>query len=406
VTAPPPSREGAGRRLRIFIVAAEASGDRLGAALMRALGKRASIAPEFRGVGGTAMGAAGLASLFPIDDLSIIGLAAIPRRVPAILRRIRTTVAAVIAARPDILVIIDSPDFTHRVARRVRATAPGIPIVDYVSPTVWAWRPGRARAMRAYVDHLLALLPFEPAEHVRLGGPPCTYVGHPLIEEIESLRPNSAEQERRLADPPIVLVLPGSRSGEIRRLLSPFGAAVALVARHAGPIDLVLPTLPHLADHLASATADWMVRPRIVVDPAEKRAAFRVARAALAASGTVTLELALAGVPTVAAYRLSLFEYGVARCLIRVPSVILANLVLGQSAVPEFLQHDCKPDRLAFALEALLGDTPERRRQLEAFARLDPLMGVGTLSPSERAADVVLSVARRGSDDGRRTTDD
>jgi lipid-A-disaccharide synthase len=406
VTAPPQRQEGAGRRLRIFIVAAEESGDRLGAALMRALGKRTNIAPEFSGVGGAAMGAAGLASLFPIDDLSIVGLTAIPRRVPTILRRIRAAAAAVIAARPDILVIIDSPDFTHRVARRVRAAAPDIPIVDYVSPSVWAWRPGRARAMRAYVDHLLALLPFEPAEHARLGGPPCTYVGHPLIEEIESLRPNSAEQARRLADPPIVLVLPGSRSGEIRRLLSPFGAAMALVARHAGPIDLVLPTLPHLADRLASATADWTVRPRIVADPAEKRSAFRAARAALAASGTVTLELALAGVPTVAAYRLSLFEYGVARCLIRVPSVILANLVLGQSAVPEFLQHECKPDGLARALEAVLSDTPERRRQLEAFTRLDLLMGVGTRSPSERAADVVLSVAGRNSDVGCRKPND
>jgi lipid-A-disaccharide synthase len=394
VNAPPPL-EGVGRRLRIFIVAAEASGDRLGAALMRALIQRTDVAPEFSGVGGSAMRAAGLASLFPIDDLSIIGIAAIPRQVPAILRRIRATGAAVIAARPDVLVIIDSPDFTHRVARRVRAAASDIPIVDYVSPTVWAWRPGRARAMRAYVDHLLALLPFEPAEHARLGGPPCSYVGHPLIEEISGLRPNSAEQERRLADPPIVLVLPGSRSGELRRLLGPFGEALALVARRVGPIDLVLPTLAHLADRLAGATAEWTVRPRIVTDPAEKHAAFRVARAALAASGTVTLELALAGVPTVAAYRLSLFEYGVARCLIRVPSVILANLVLGESVVPEFLQFDCRPDKLAPALDAILGDTPERRRQLEAFARLDLLMGVGTLSPSERAAEVVLSVADR-----------
>jgi lipid-A-disaccharide synthase len=167
------------------------------------------------------------------------------------------------------------------------------------------------------------------------------------------------------------------------------------VARHLGPIDLVLPTLPHLVDRVTSATADWMVRPRILIDPAEKRAAFRVARAALAASGTVTLELALAGVPTIAAYRLSLFEYGLARRLIRVPSVILAHLVLGQSVVPEFLQHECKPDRLAVALEALLSDTPERRGQLAAFARLDSLMGVGTLSPSERAAEVVLSVAGR-----------
>src|SRR6202021_2974790 len=190
------------------------SGDRLGAPLMAAIADQAGRPVVFSGVGGHAMAAQGLASLVPIADLAINGFAAIPGRLPAILRHLRRTTRAVIAAGPDALVIIDSPDFTHRVARRVRAAAPHIPIVDYVSPTVWAWRPGRAPAMRAYVDHVLALLPFEPAEHARLGGPPCTYVGHPLIEEIESLRPNPAERERRLADPPIVLVLPGSRGGE------------------------------------------------------------------------------------------------------------------------------------------------------------------------------------------------
>ena len=220
---PLPARD---RELAIVLVAGEESGDQLGAPLMRALKERTGGRVRFAGVGGREMAAEGLVSLFPIEDLAIIGFAAIPRRLPLILRRIRETAALVVAAQPDALVIIDSPDFTHRVARRVRAAAPAIPILDYVSPSVWAWRPGRARAMRGYVDHVLALLPFEPAAHARLGGPPCTYVGHPLLERLAQLRPSAEEARRRLAEPPVVLVLPGSRGGEIRRLLAIFGAGL------------------------------------------------------------------------------------------------------------------------------------------------------------------------------------
>src|SRR5580692_2874641 len=187
----------ASRPLSLFLVAGEESGDALGGALIEALRQRYRGVLDLAGVGGRSMMAAGIVSRFGIEELSIVGLAAIPQRLPNILRRIRETADAIIAKQPDVLVIIDSPDFTHRVAHRVRQRLPTLPIIDYVSPSVWAWRPGRARAMRAYVDHLLAILPFEPAEHARLGGPPCSYVGHPLIEEIAGLRPNSAEQERR-----------------------------------------------------------------------------------------------------------------------------------------------------------------------------------------------------------------
>ncbi|TMJ30557.1 MAG: lipid-A-disaccharide synthase [Alphaproteobacteria bacterium] len=382
-------------RLAVFLVAAEESGDRLGAALMDALARQHSGALSFAGVGGGAMAAAGLESLFPIEELTIIGLASIPRRLAMILRRIRQTAAAIIAARPDVLVIIDSPDFTHRVARRVRAAAPSIPIVDYVSPSVWAWRPGRARAMRAYVDHVLAILPFEPAVHRKLGGPPTTYVGHPLAEQVKALRPDAAEVSRRQADPPIVLVLPGSRPAEIRRLLGPFGAALELVRHRAGNIELMLPSIAAVLQEVRNATVDWPVAPRVIVDPEEKLRAFRIARAALAASGTVTLELALAAVPTVAAYRVAGWEAAIARRLIRVPSVILANLVLGENIVPELLQDACVPERLAAALFPLLCDGPERRRQLEAFARLDQIMEIATAQPSRRAAEIVLAAARR-----------
>jgi lipid-A-disaccharide synthase len=383
------------RGLAVFLVAAEESGDRLGAALMQALAERHPGAVSFAGVGGRAMVAAGLASLFPVGELPTMGFAAIPRRLAAILRRIRQTAAAAIAARPDVLVIIDSPDFTHRVARRVRAAAPDIPIVDYVSPSVWAWRPGRARAMRAYVDHVLAILPFEPAVHRRLGGPPTTYVGHPLAEQVKGLRPDAAEFSRRQADPPVVLVLPGSRPAEIRRLIDPFGTALELVRRRAGTIELLLPTVPALAEPVRNATANWPVAPRVIADSEEKLRAFRIARAALAASGTVTLELALAAVPTVAAYRVAAWEAAIARRLIRVPSVILANLVLGENIVPELLQDACVPERLAAALVPLIADGPERRRQLEAFGRLDEIMEIATAQPSRKAAEIVLAAARR-----------
>ena len=181
--------------LDVFLVAAEESGDRLGAALMRALRDRTGGAARFSGVGGREMAAEGVASLYSIDDLSIIGFSAIPRRIPKIWSLMRFTAKAVVERRPDVLVVIDSPGFTRGIARRVRAADPTIPIVEYVSPSVWAWRPGRARVMRAYIDHILALLPFEPEVHRRLGGPPCTYVGHPLAEEVSKLRPNAAEAE-------------------------------------------------------------------------------------------------------------------------------------------------------------------------------------------------------------------
>jgi lipid-A-disaccharide synthase len=381
----------------VFLVAGEESGDRLGAALMRALRERAGGQVRFVGVGGREMAAEGVASLYPIEDLQIIGFSAIPRRLPKILRLMRLTVQAVVAKRPHVLVVIDSPGFTQRIARRVRAADPTIAIVQYVSPSVWAWRPGRARAMRAYVDHILALLPFESAVHQRLGGPPCTYVGHPLVDQVRNLRPNFEEARRRLAVPPVLLVLPGSRAGEIERLFGIFSDAVALVRDRLGSLEVVVATVPHLVDPIRTAMARWPLRARIVVETADKQAAFRVATAALAKSGTVTLELALAGVPMVAAYKVTALEYvAVGRGILkRLPSIILTNLLLGENVVPELLQHNCTAEKLAAALLPLFGDTPERHRQIEAFCRLDAIMGVGSSAPAMRAADVVLAAAGR-----------
>ena len=376
----------------IFLVAGEESGDRLGAALIAAIRQRSPEA-KFSGVGGAQMASLGVSSLFPLGELAIIGFADIPASLPRIVARIRETADAVVGAWPDVLVIIDSPDFTHRVARRVRARAPQIPIVDYVCPSVWAWRSGRARAMKRYVDHVLALLPFEPKVMQELGGPPCTYVGHPLFEQLGDLRPNAEEARRRLGDPPLLLVLPGSRGGEIRRMAGVFGEAVALTAARVGAIEVVVPAVPRLADTVKTEVASWRTPARVVTDPAEKDAAFRTARAALTKSGTSTLELAVAGIPMVAAYKVPLFEEAIARLFIKLQSIILANLVLGENVVPEFLQRDFRPERLADALMPLLTDTPERRRQVQAFGRLDSIMGIGQGAPSGRAATLVLDCA-------------
>jgi lipid-A-disaccharide synthase len=377
--------------LDIFLVAGETSGDYLGASLMKKFRDMNVGEFRFRGIGGPAMAAQGLASLFPMDDVTAMGFGSVIRKLPLILRRIRETAAAVIASPPDVLVLIDSPDFNQRVAKRVRGTLPNLPIIKYVSPTVWVWRPGRARQLKPLVDHLLALFPFEPQVHKKLGGPPTSYVGHPLLERLKELRPSVSEEKARQKEPPVVLVLPGSRHLEIRRLAAIFGEAIARIA-HSRRIDLILPTLPARLDEIKVAVESWPVKPRIVTTEAEKYAAFRRARAALAASGTVTLELALSHVPMVAAYKVPVAEEMVVRALTQVTSAILPNLILGESVVPEFLQRRCTAVSLSAALQPLLGDTPERRRQLDAFARLDEILDTGGEEPSAKAARIVLQV--------------
>ncbi len=385
---------------RVFLIAGEESGDQLGAGLMRAL-RAESGTITFEGVGGHAMEREGLKSLFPLSEIAVMGITAVLVRLPSIWRRGLEVVEAVVRARPDVLVVIDSPEFTHAVARRVRRRLPDLPIVNYVSPSVWAWRPGRAPRMRAYIDHVLALKPFEPAAHLRLGGPPCTYVGHPLVERLDELRPVPGERPALSREPATILVLPGSRRSEISRLMEPFGQALGLLGQAAGRrLQVVLPAVPHLVAEIRARTAAWPLQPEIVEGEAAKRAAFRRANLALAASGTVTLELALSGVPMVVAYKVSKLEEQL-KYLIKVPSIVLANLILGENAIPERVQWDCTPEKLAEALLPLLGDTPERRSQLEAFSRLDSIMETGAPStPSERAAGIILAeIARsRGPD--------
>lgn len=381
--------------LNIWIVSGEESGDQLGAKLMRALkGRLGAERLQFGGVGGHAMAREGLNSIFPLEEISVMGISAVIARLPTILKRIRFTVDAVVAAKPDCLIIIDSPDFTHRVAKAVRQRAPGIPIVDYVSPSVWAWRPGRAAKMRAYVDHLLALLPFEPDAHKRLGGPPTTYVGHPLIERLAEIRPAPGERGAAADTPLKLVVLPGSRRSEVSRLMEPFGEALKLLQEQAPrPFEVTIPAVSHLADDIRTRAEAWSIKPRIVLGEAAKWAAFREADLALAASGTVTLELGLSGVPMVVAYRVSKVEE-VLKYLIKAPSIVLTNLVLGENVIPELIQWDCTPEKLRDALLPLMSDSSERQRQVAAFAKLDDLMRIGDETPSERAARIVAEVVQ------------
>ena len=380
---------------RIWLVAGEDSGDQLGAKLIRALRALAPDALTLGGVGGEAMEAEGFSSLFPIDDVAVMGYLPVLARARTLLRRIRETVDDVVAGRPDVLVIIDSPGFTHAVATRVRKRLPDLPIVDYVSPSVWAWRPWRAKGMVPFIDHVLALLPFEPEAHRRLGGPACTYVGHPLIERLADLRPSPAEAAIREGRPPILAVLPGSRRSEIERLMPVFGRAVAELVRRVGPVEIELPAVSRHRALIERLAAAWERQPRIVHGEEAKLATFRRARAALAASGTVTLELALAGVPMVVAYKVSRVEEVIARRLIQVPTIVLPNLILSENAMPEFVQADCTPERLAETLAPLLAGGPARRTQLDALARIDGEMRLpGDEEPSRAAARIVLEARR------------
>ena len=382
--------------MRIFLVAGEHSGDALGGRLMGALKQRGASGVTFAGVGGDAMERQGLASIFPLHDVAVMGPLNILAALPRLVRRVHQTVDAALAFKPDAVVIIDSPEFTHPIAKRIRRRAPDIPIVNYVSPSVWAWRPQRAKKMRGYIDEVLALLPFEPAVHERLGGPHCTYVGHPLIERMDEIASvDTAALARRLGiaqERDVLVVLPGSRRSEAERLLGVFGETVRLLAKRRSAFDVILPTVPHLREQVDAASRTWCVPCHAVDGGKDGFCAMRLARAALAASGTVTLELALAGTPMVVAYKVDPVAAPFLRRMIKGETVVLANLVLGENAFPEFLQEDCTAEKMAPVLSDLLGKSAVRDAQVTALARIPDKLKLAEGSPSEAAADAVLAV--------------
>ncbi len=375
----------------IYLIAGEPSGDALGASLITALKELDDGRVRFTGIGGSRMAAKGFESLFPMAELSIMGGAEILPHVPRLLKRIRQTVADVRAARPDVLVTIDSPGFSFRVAKRLQGE--GIPLVHYVAPTVWAWKPGRARKISRFLDHLLVLLPFEPP-YFEAEGLDCTFVGHPVMDSGANAGDGDGFRRRHGIAPeaPVVCVLPGSRRSETGRLLPVFAETLARLKAGRPELTVVVPTVETVADEVTAATAGWPVPAIVVTGDADKYDAFAAADAALAASGTVALELALARVPTVIAYRLNPISGWLARRLIRVRFVNLVNLVLDRQAVPEFLQNDCRSDRLAAALERLLDDDHARAEQIDAMIEALNKLGFGGPSPSIRAARVVRNV--------------
>ena len=380
--------------LRIAVVAGEESGDLLAADLVAALSRMSGRDVSLVGIGGRHLGALGLESLFDSSQIALMGISAILRDLPRLLSRIRSTAAAIVAAKPHCLITVDSPDFSLRVAKRVRAADPSIPIVHYVCPSVWAWRPGRAAAMKPYVDHILCLLPFEPDELRRLGGPPSTFVGHRLATD-PRIAAAAAMQARWSppgdARPKTLLVLPGSRRGEVSRLLEPFAETVAQLRSRGHRLRVLIPTVPHVAPLVEAATSAWPERPEIILDPERKWTAFGEADAALSASGTVLLELALAGVPSLSCYRLDQVAR-LAQGFVTVWSAALPNLIADRPVIPEFYNEYVRPRYLARALEALFEDTPYREWQRQGFAEVAARLH--TERPSgELAAAAVLDVA-------------
>lgn len=376
-----------------MLVAGESSGDVLGAGLMDALREQSDTELFFSGVGGPEMEARGLRSIFPMSDIAVMGPREIIPRLPLIFRRIWQTVRHAVEQKPDIIVVIDSPEFTHMVAKRIARRAPDIPIVDYVLPSVWAWRQGRARAMKNYIRRVLALLPFEP-RFLKTVGVDCVYVGHPAIERLPEAGSGARFRERRsiAPDAPLLLVLPGSRVNEVKHLVEIFGSVVRQLVEETPGLRVVIPAVTHVRQLVESSVEKWGVAVDIVSGEDEKRAAFDAATAALAASGTVSLELGLARVPMVIAYRAEAIVGWFALNVLKIPSVVLVNLILDRPSVREFLHSRCTSEELAEGLRPLLSDTPERRRAIADLDEVRARMGVGGESPNARAARAVLEL--------------
>jgi lipid-A-disaccharide synthase len=381
----------------IYVMAGEASGDVLGAGLMRSLKAMTGGRVRFAGLGGDAMAAEGLESLFPISEMAVMGIVEILPKAPKLLRRVRETVEDAWQRRPVAVVSIDSKAFTMRVQKRLHklrdaAGGQGPKLIHWVPPTVWAWRPGRAKAIARHLDHLLTLFPFEPPyfeEH----GLDTTFVGHPAVGQPAG---NGAAFRGRFRLPkgaPVLGVMPGSRPGEVRSLLPVFREVVARLAGRYQALQVVIPTVPLVADAVREETRDWRAPVTVVQDPRYKYDAFAACTVALAASGTVTLELTLAGVPTVVAYRVNAVSAAIARRLIDPDAIVLTNKLLVRRVIPQFIQEDCTADRLTVAVERLFDDPRARAEQGAASEAVRGLLQADDEVPSERAARTVLRVA-------------
>lgn len=381
----------------IYLIAGEPSGDVLGARLMAALKQATGGQVRFAGIGGERMLAEGLDSLFPMEELTLFGLAELLSRLPHLIRRIAETAADIVQHRPDAVVTIDAPDFCFRVLKKVRRVDSAIPLIHYVAPTVWAWRPGRAKKIARFLDHLLVLLPFEPP-YFEAVGLPATFVGHPIVEagvgQGDGLRFRA--HHNIPPDTPLLCVLPGSRHSEVKVLLPDFAGALTILKQQCPTLRVVVPTVGKVAHEVRAAAARWPVPSLVVEGDGDKYDAMAASDAALAASGTVALELALARLPAVIAYRIHPLTYRLYRHLIRVKYANLVNIMLDRMLVPERLQDDCRSDLLADAVSVLLTDPTARRKQVEGVVEVARWLGQDReQTPSQRAAAAVLAVIKR-----------
>lgn len=374
------------RPLKLAVIAGEVSGDILGGDLVAAL-RRSGREVELFGVGGDRLQREGLNSLFDFSELSVMGIADVLAKLPSLVGRIRQTAASIIASRPDALLIIDSPDFTHRVAKRVRKVLPNLPVIQYVCPSVWAWKEYRAQAMIGYVDLVLAVLPFEPAVIQRLGGPKTVYVGHRLSADADILRVRAARESREPGSVPTILLLPGSRSSEIKRLGDVMGQAAAeIAARHPGA-RFLLPAVARQEQFIRQTISKWSVSPQCETGDAFKWDAFARADAAIAASGTVILELAMAGVPAVSIYRTDpIVKFLASR--IKVWSAALPNLIADYPVIPEYINDLLRPAAPVRWVERLMTDTPQRAAMLAGYRDVWEKMSVAR--PSGELAAVAM----------------
>ncbi|MEM9733703.1 MAG: lipid-A-disaccharide synthase [Pseudomonadota bacterium] len=379
-----------GKPFHVYIVLGEESGDHLAADLIPSLeaeceqrGRRLRIS----GLAGTRMQAMGHRSLFDIEEIAVMGFSAVIGRLPKIVRRVWQTVADILARKPDLILLIDSPDFTHAVAKRVRKKWADAKVVNYICPSVWAWRSGRAKAMTAYVDHVLCILPFEPAALERLQGPCGTYIGHPLARRLSHLPEPSAQIE---TDIPTLLLLPGSRRSELKLLLAIYGETLTVLRNRGVQFRTVLPAVARLRSILEQETANWSV-PVDIVYAAENEMHFQAADAAMATSGTVALELALHGVPMVTGYKVD----AVARPFVGMVttwSALLPNLILDRLLITEEINELVLPERMARHVEALLTDESIRQRQIAGFQDLRKAMETQE-PPAVIASRVIADVA-------------
>ncbi len=372
---------------KIVILTGEPSGDFLGARLMAALQKRDPTI-QFSGVGGQRMLNAGLQPYFPQRDLALFGLFELLPKIPLLIKRLRQTVTTIKANKPDVVITIDSPDFVFRVGKRLQGS--GIKIVHYVAPSVWAWRPGRAKKVAQFLTHLLTLFPFEPPYFTK-EGLPTTFVGHPLIENhIPGIDAHDFRLEHNIPiDAPLLIVLPGSRRSEVTKLLPIFHETVKRLQIILPNLQIVVPTVPHVAAFVRSALANWNIPHAIVDSEIEKYKAFKSGQATLCASGTVTLECALANLPMVVAYRISKLTELLYKRLFITKYFSLVNILLNREAVPELLQDDCTPEKLSAVLLPLLTQQDARIEQQQDLSLILPMLQNGDRMPSELAADVI-----------------